>query len=351
LWRKLLTRCTTSRYVWGRHELALGQLKEVAFSSTDAACCVRRQHLGTRTLAATLRGGLSLFLGAFSIGSFVKAGSSHTYLAARIPCRFHKFLSLEIMTMSENFLFRSFVVSVLAALSVADNAHGATLHTVDIGPYCNTRLQSDAFLGSNEQLPDGPVVFDGTPFGQPAIPFSRPEVVNNAWQGRYQINGDPNGQRVLDIDVDVYGVVEVFTLLNTLCGETMPGHYATIEFYGEDGAFFEKDLDGDSDVRDYLNSTFAGNINGTSTVNVFSAGSGHGDEVRLDMQRIILPYSFSTQTLDRVRLVDNGRSAPDHAPQRLLFTGLTLAAVPEPSTIAMLCIGALGLLLQVRRRR
>lgn len=79
--------------------------------------------------------------------------------------------------------------------------------------------------------------------------------------------------------------------------------------------------------------SFTGNINGTSTINVFTVGSGVRNELGLAMERFILPASFQTQMLDRICLADNGRAAPNNAPPRLLLTGVTVAAIPEPSPL------------------
>lgn len=232
----------------------------------------------------------------------------------------------------------------VASFCVASNARGAMLQTVDIGPYCNTRIQEYPLLGAADQFPEGPVVFEG-------IPFSRPEDGNNAWRGWYSIDGDMEGLRILEIDVDIYGAMEVFTLLNTFGGELLVGTFASVQFFGAEGGFFEKYLDGDSDIRDYLvgDDQYANNINNVSTINVFSAGSGR-DEVRLDMQMIVLPEIFQTQTLDRIRLVDNGGTNPSVVKQRLLFSGVTVTAVPEPSSFVLLLIGVIALLMFNRRK-
>ena len=70
-----------------------------------------------------------------------------------------------------------------------------------------------------------------------------------------------------------------------------------MQFFGAEGPFFGKHLAGNSDIRDYLFGEYTNNINNTITVNVFSAESGIYDEVRLDMQRFVLPLICQTQTL------------------------------------------------------
>lgn len=239
------------------------------------------------------------------------------------------------------------VVGLAAAAIAVSSAEGATvLQAVDIAPYCNTRLQDAPLLGANESYPDGPIEFNG-------IPFSRPASGLNAWRAWYRVDGSVEGTRTLDIDVALFGAEEVYTLLNTFGGEQLPGTYASIQFYGDGGAFYEKHLDGNDDVRDYLNGEFTQSINGTSTVNVFTAGSGRYDEVRLDMQKFVLPGEFHNQTLDTIRLVDTG-DIPGTVFQRLLLSGVTVAAapVPEPTSLALWSgLGIMGLIAAYRRKR
>lgn len=39
-------------------------------------------------------------------------------------------------------------------------------------------------------------------------------------------------------------MTDVYTLINTMGGERLAGTYASIEFHGSNGAYFEKVLDG-----------------------------------------------------------------------------------------------------------
>lgn len=244
--------------------------------------------------------------------------------------------------------FALWLLGTVVSFCFVDNAAGAVvLQTVDIGPYCNTDLQGPPLLGAHDQFPKGPVVFNG-------IPFSRPESGNDAWRAWYRLDGSMEGPRVLDIDVGIYGAMEVFALLNTFGGEQLPGTFASVQFYGAEGAFFEKHLDGDSDIRDYLFGESANNINGTSTVNVFAAGSGvYGYEVRLDMLRIVLPSVFRTQMLDTIRFVDNGGTDPHVVKQRLLLSGVTVATVPEPTSLlvwSLISLTIIGICYSKRRK-
>ena len=95
-----------------------------------------------------------------------------------------------------------------------------------------------------------------------------------------------------------YGVTDVYTLINTYWGLSGPNSDASLVFTGSAGATYTVHL-GSSDIRNWLLSS---PINGTSTVNVFSESSNgfNGGAGVLDMQKIILPSEFATQTLNTI---------------------------------------------------
>ena len=68
---------------------------------------------------------------------------------------------------------------------------------------------------------------------------------------------------------------------------------------------------------------------------------------RLDMQHIVLPAEFATQTLSTIQLVDNG----GYMFQRTVLDGVTVESVPEPSAFVLLGVGAIGLMGSAWRRR
>lgn len=173
-------------------------------------------------------------------------------------------------------------------------------------------------------FPTGNVTLGGVPF---AVPTSG----NNVWHSDLASGANP---RILDIPVNVYGVDRINSLINSFWGESAPGTFAAFEFYGSNGAFHSIALDGGSDVRDYLQGSHANAINGTTTINVYTAGQGFHNERRVDMQKIILPEAFRTQTLQSIRLIDNGTGwigAVSPLEQRTYLAGLT--AQSSPSTI------------------
>ena len=217
----------------------------------------------------------------------------------------------------------------------------------------NFRIQDLAGIniGTNS-FPDGPAVLGG-------IPFNRPSGGLNAWGGNI---GDYSSQRSVDIPVGVYGVSSVYTLINSVWGQPGPQSYATLWFYGSKGAQYQLPLIGGVDFRDWQDGSYVNTINGTSTTNVFMYSPPNGMEsVRLDMQTVALPPEFSTQVLTDVVLVDSGLGGATlngttytelgNGFQRVFMTGLTVASVPEPSTLTLAALGGLALLASRLRRR
>lgn len=151
------------------------------------------------------------------------------------------------------------------------------------------------------------------------ILFNIPLVGPDCWNSHDPWETGPN-PRTLDIQVNEYGVEKVYTLINTHGGQTGSA-LAWLEFYGDGGAYFQKDLIGNVDIRDYNYDGWTNDINGTTTVNVFLVNPGVWDgETRLDMQMIDLPKDFRNQTLTNIRLTDNGGTDI----QRVFLTGVTL---------------------------
>jgi hypothetical protein len=185
--------------------------------------------------------------------------------------------------------------------------------TISLAPFANQRLQSVGF-GAVSRLPEGNVTLGG-------VRFSIPVGGNNVWTGAAATGGNP---RVLDVPVNAFGVTQVNTLINTLWGERDAGVKASITFYGSANTAYTVELDGNTHIRDYLWNTWTNTINGTSTVNVFTAGSGQGiapgNQVRLDMQTFRLPEAFANQTLTSIRISDWGGSSY----QRLIVSGITI---------------------------
>ncbi len=161
--------------------------------------------------------------------------------------------------------------------------------------------------------PKGDVTLGGVPF---RIPQTDPVI----WNTHDPYLAGPN-PRTLDIALNQPNAQRVYALINTFGGQPGPAAHAWLEFWGDDGAYYRKDLVGNTDIRDYNFDGWTNGINGTTTVNVFMHNPGvYNGERRLDMQIIDLPPAFYSQMLTQIRLSDNG----DGNFQRVFLVGMTV---------------------------
>jgi Bacterial pre-peptidase C-terminal domain/PEP-CTERM motif len=209
--------------------------------------------------------------------------------------------------------------------------------TVSLAPYANARIQN--YQPSSAGYPEGHVTLGGIPFDIEAVGG------NNAWNAEVVRGPYPH---VLSIPLNIANAQEVHTLINTFYGQPGPTSYVELEFFGTSGAYFRKDLIGDVDVRDHF-FAFWTNINGTSTINVYSSGGGFLQESRLDKQQILLPPTFQDQTLDEFRLTSTGGVLISDASIQGL-TVKTASTIPEPSSLVLFGSGILGAGMYLRRR-
>lgn len=214
-----------------------------------------------------------------------------------------------------------FALSVLTILVTPMSASANTVFSP-----VNFSSQANFTWLAPETDPDGTTAtyFPGGPSGSVTlggIPF---KILSNAagfqaWNG-YVASSGRNGTVSITMPVGVYGVTEVYTLINTYWGA--PGvSYTAVVFTGSGGATYTENLVGDSDIRNWC---CGGTINGTSTINVYSEASSpiNGSPGYLDMQHIVLPAAFATQTLVSIQLIDSGATGV----QRTILDGLTVVS-------------------------
>lgn len=209
----------------------------------------------------------------------------------------------------------------LAAGFLASTAGADMFVPIDLSGVSNTRSTL-----RNAAYPTGSVQLGG-------VPFVIPTDGNNEW--RHAIAG--YGSTItLDVPVGVFGVDRAYTLINSDWG-MRSGGWMQVEFFGSDGAYYARDLVGDSDLRDW-NGWWTNRINNVTTVNVMTIPLGHdGDPDFMDMQIYDLPPEFLHQTLMTMRITDLG-ILDTHCG---ILSGLT---VPEPATLVLLTMGLLTLL-------
>ena len=151
-----------------------------------------------------------------------------------------------------------------------------------------------------------------------------------AWNGYVASRGKP-GTVSLTVPVNIHGATDVYTLINTYWAAS--GSYTALVFTGSGGATYTDHLFVGSDIRGWC---CVGSINGTSTVNVFKVNSSpiNGAQGVLDMQHIVLPPAFATQTLTSIQVVDSGATGV----QRTVLDGVTVlstaAAAGTPPQLA-----------------
>lgn len=179
----------------------------------------------------------------------------------------------------------------------------------------------------NNPWPRGAVTLGG-------MPFTIPTTGSDFWSADAPHMTGPN-PRVLEIVVQEFAVSRVFTLINT-AGGVPGGPYASIEFWGNGGAYYKKDFYGNVDIRDWLFGNWTNSINNTTTTNVFMVNAGQlYSEARVDMQTIALPAEFLSQTLIRIRLSDTGSDTT----QRLQLSGVTLQSQYSTKVLPQLAFG------------
>lgn len=161
-------------------------------------------------------------------------------------------------------------------------------------------------------FPSGSQTLDGKPFS-----------LNNSWFSH--IADKRNASVSLNIPVNVYGVESVYTLINTVWGQSYPNTYAFLEFFGSDNGYLRVDLYGNKHIRDYSNSRWTNSLDSNLAKEIWSNGTG----LRLDMQTFVLPPTFSDELLLSVKLTDNGAWEF----QRSFIEGVTVShPVPVPAT-------------------
>lgn len=214
-------------------------------------------------------------------------------------------------------------------LSTAGLAHSAgVFQTVDFSSQANfTWAAPDAVPGepTATRLPGAPVGLTNLA----GVPF---DIASNAqgkqaWHADVAANGNA-GLVALSMAVNIQGVTNIYSLINTWEGHTSTN--AWFVFSGSNGAVYTNYLVGGADIRDYNGANWENNINGTTTINIFSCPNDNwGGPGRLDRQKITLPAIFASQTLTNILLVDNGGPGV----QRIILDGLTAESVsPSQST-------------------
>jgi hypothetical protein len=138
------------------------------------------------------------------------------------------------------------------------------------------------------------------------------------------------------IATNVVGAATVYTLINSGFG-AVGADNASIEFVAVNGADATFDLVQGDNIRDHFQNVF--NNDAPNTVPTLFASD------RLDRQTFVLPSSFATDTLTKIIFTAKDSGVPQG---EAFLAALTVATVPEPSTLVMLVIAAA--VIRLRRR-
>jgi len=245
-------------------------------------------------------------------------------------------------------LFRFIAIALFVSLTVTSTrANYVTVNLSPVANQLNNRIQN---------TPVGVQTLGGVPFD--LLPMSG----NNSWSADVGTIVGVQSTQTMTLPVNIYGATAVDTLINT--GWGVPGSTTdSLKFVCSDGTTYTLALKEGTDIRDWLNNTsdpYSNTINGTTTTQVFSGipNAAGGPEGRIDKQSIALPIGFASRTLIEIILTDTGvtgnnDSAFSHAvgAQRAFIYGLTVAVVPEPSSLALAAFGFIGLAAWGRPRR
>ena len=130
------------------------------------------------------------------------------------------------------------------------------------------------------------------------MPFAFGSVEHYQWNSHYASGENP---RTAQISVDAGKVERVWLIANTYWGQPLAGLHM-VEFVGSGGSYYLIDLVGNDDIRDFSESGWTGDINGVTTQEAWSNGTGQ----RLDAQIIELPVEFHSDTLETITFYDYG---------------------------------------------
>ena len=216
-------------------------------------------------------------------------------------------------------MFKPFLLMALLAGTAASRADVYTTLTL---PTLNADLRVS--LGGAAYVPLFPGVQNWT-----SVPF---QLAVSAAGNTSFIDG------VLDIPVDVFGVTQAYTLINSAFG-TFGANNGSVEFCGT-SAQYKVDLIQGQNIRDHLNNVFNNVIDGTSAVPAFVDGWA-----RLDQQNYTLPAAFATQTLVSMRFTGINLGNPGGS----AFINAATVAVTEPAGALLLVSGGAALLAWRRR--
>jgi hypothetical protein len=211
------------------------------------------------------------------------------------------------------------------AVAAATVSGPVSATTIDLSGEVNANLNT-YFNGSVYPANGGPINIGGISFNLDSLPGNGTGIIQT----------DAASTTPFDIAVGQFGVTKVYTISNSAFGEA--GFTAgQLTFNGSAGDTFTYTLTEGDNIRDHATTGF--NI---IAPNIFATHDfGSGD--RLDVQQIVLPAGFASETLTSVDFSYVGNTVPGDGEAFLAaITTSTASGVPEASTWAMMLIGFAG---------
>lgn len=218
------------------------------------------------------------------------------------------------------------IIAALALASASAASQAASFTTLTL-PTLNVDIRGWTDGGTYAPLFPGTSTYGGIPFALAVDAHSNTAFLADGTS--------------LDITVGVYGVTTAYSLINSAWGE-YGTNVGSMEFFGSAGGHYKVDLVEGTNVRDHFDDGYNNVIDGWTAVPWFNVGPGRA---RLDAQIYKLPGVFATQTLTKITFTGFAKGA-EGVP---FIAGATVAAVPEPDTLALMGVG-IGVLMVLRRR-
>ena len=221
-------------------------------------------------------------------------------------------------------------IAAAVLLAAASLSQAATYSTLTL-PTLNADIRGWTDGSTYTPLFPGTQTWNGVPF----------DLAVNASGNTVFMEG------VLDISVNVFGATQAYTLINSAFG-SYGSLNGSVEFFGTNGAYYEVDLVQGVNVRDHYDGFFNNTIDGVNAIAAFNVGAGRA---RLDEQIFNLPSMFSSETLQTIRFT--GLDAGASGQPFIAAATVSVAAVPEPETYALMLagLGVVGASLRRQRRR
>ena len=222
------------------------------------------------------------------------------------------------------------LIGCLAGSALAGAATTASAAEVDLSPVINANL-SNYWNGYVYPANGGTQTIGGVAFNLAPYP--------NGGTGIVQANDDHPDSYTIAVNQADVGVV--YTIANSAFG-VYGSTIGSLTFAGSGGATYTYDYTEGLNIRDHATTAF----NDVATGLYASQDYGQGDH--LDVQQIVLPSAFSTQTLDSITFTGLNPDGGDP-----FLAAITTGGVPEPATWAMMLmgVGLIGTVLRMAQRK